>query len=155
MTRSLRLRSAVVIALLMLGLTIAPVVAHASPFASYRSAAADEYQGNSGSGAGNGNGSGTNGGNGSGNVQKGKSSSRRHSSGVNGQSASGNASSGASGANLGVARSTHPITTKGTLPFTGLDLTVLVLVALGLLGAGLSLRAAERLKSRRRANASS
>jgi hypothetical protein len=154
MTRTWRVGSAVFVSVLALGLTGSPVVAHASPFASFRSAAADQYQGNSGNGGGgNGNGNGTGNGNGAGNGHKHKSSSRHHASGLNGQSASGNGS--VAGANVGVAPSTHPIRTRGTLPFTGLNLTVLVLIALGLLCGGLSLRAAERLNRRRRANPAS
>ena len=157
--RKTRMRLGGAVAVAVCALAGSPVAAHASPFASFSSSAVDQYQSNSGNGsAGNGgaNGNGAANGNGGANSHKGKSSSHHHSSGVAGQGASGNGNrSSVSGSNVGVAPSTHPIKTKGTLPFTGLDLTMLVLVALGLLGAGLSLRATERLRSRRRANASS
>jgi hypothetical protein len=39
---------------------------------------------------------------------------------------------------------------KAKLPFTGLDLSVLVLLAIALLAAGLALRVAERVSARRR-----
>lgn len=154
---------AAVFAAFALGLAGSPVVADASPFASYSSAAADQYQSSNGSGGGangNANGNSASGGNANGNAAKthkhGSSSSHQNASGVSGQSPSGsNASSGVSGAHVGVAPSTHPIKTHGTLPFTGLSLTTLVLVALALLGAGLSFRAAERLHRRRRATAPS
>ena len=152
-TRPLRPCCAAVTAAFALGLAGSPAVATASPFASFSSAAADQYQSSNGSGI-------SNGANGNSAVtaHKHKSGGRHHhGAGVNGESGSGNGtgSSGVAGANVGVAPSTHPITTHGTLPFTGLDLAVLVLVALGLLCAGLSLRAVERLNRRRRANAAS
>jgi hypothetical protein len=42
---------------------------------------------------------------------------------------------------------------KAKLPFTGLDLSVLVLLAIALIAAGLALRVAERVSARRRAAA--
>jgi hypothetical protein len=163
MTRTFGLPIAVVLASLALGWTVAPAVAHASPFASFSSAAVDQYSSSSGTGTAGGTGTGGGTGAASGNasathsnVSKGakRPSSSHRASGVNGQS-KGTTSSGVSGANVGVAPSARPIKTHGTLPFTGLDLTTIVLVALGLLGAGLSLRAAERVNRRRRAGAAS
>src|SRR5947209_197932 len=68
MTRTFGLRIAVVSAALALGLTVSPAVAHASPFASFSSAAVDEYSSSSGTGAAAGNGTGTAAGNSTGTV---------------------------------------------------------------------------------------
>jgi hypothetical protein len=131
-------------------------------FPDYRQAAADQYPaqpppGNSGSG-------GNPSGNGGGNEQTGGSSGNPrpvHSSHGNGHKGGGTPHRGANGIAPAGAQGTSPVAVptkpvpaaKGSLPFTGSDLSGLVVLALILIAAGLFLAAAARATRRRRRHA--
>jgi hypothetical protein len=140
----------------MAALAVAPLAHAQNGFPDYRQAAADQYPAqpppNNGSGTG-----GASTSNGAGNEQTGGSSGKPrpvHHTASNGGSKRGAVSPAGTGGRAPVAVPSRPVpAAKGSLPFTGSDLSGLVVVALVLIAAGLFVGAAARATRRRRRHA--
>jgi hypothetical protein len=139
-------------------LAVAPLAHAQNGFPDYRQAAADQYPtqpppGNSGSGS-----EGTSSPSGEGNEQTGGSSGKPRPvhPGTTGakQHHGGSAAPSSTRGNAPVAVPTRPVpAAKGSLPFTGSDLSGLVVLALVLIAAGLFVGAVARATRRRRRHA--
>jgi hypothetical protein len=134
-------------------LAVAPLAHAQNGFPDYRQAVADQYPtqpppGNTGSGSGGGGAGEQTGG------SSGKPRPVHHGSTGAGQHRGGALSPSSTGGNSPVAVPTKPVpAAKGSLPFTGSDLSGLVVLALVLIAAGLFVGAVARATRRRRRHA--